>query len=713
MRDLHRYDPRRPIIAIDSETALFGPGNMAPLASCWAFAWRDGSKVVTDLQSHRDGARWFMQLLDEAAAGKWTLSFQNGPYDFAVLMAEYPEAIPLVRKALEAGAIHDTLHAEWLLDTALGLLRVEWSEEKQEYKSNKSYGLENLARVYLGWPPYKDEWRLRYGELRDVPIHMYPEGARIYPQKDVEATLLITEIQRDQAARIAPHDPLVASLAHVNRTYTALHMIACWGQELDPDDAQVLYECMVRYTEGFVPALEEAGLVVRHLKGKKAGSLTKKKAPLQALVARALTESGMLEVEGHVDWQEVLARPMDFLDDDYLTEGGKTGNRQIKCSGDVLKTLAAYEGYADPELAKLIKTEGAFLEGEKLRTAFGAPMQIFGAGPLHSRYGFAETGRTTCSGGSKKARTGFNIQQLPRKLPKELVKLILERVGREIDVRSCFTARKGWVLSSSDYSALEACTFAQACKWLVGYSELGEAINRGIDPHTLFATDLLHCTYEEALARVQAEDPIATMARQRSKVGNFGFPGGMGWKKFLKYARGQGVVLTAAESKELHRLYRARWPEALDYFGLASAACENGETTIIGMVSQMVRGGVNYTAWCNGNFQEHAAFGATTACWSIVWECYDESLGSDLYGSRVDAFVHDEFIGEHPEDRAHEAATRLAEIGVEEMQAINPDVKITMEPALMRRWYKGAKTVRDEHGRLQCWEPKAPERRAA
>lgn len=712
MRDLHRYDPRRPIIAIDSETARFGPGNMAPLASCWAFAWREAGRVKTELLSHREGARKVMRLLVEAIDGKWTLTFQNGPYDFAVLMAEYPEAIPLVRKALEAGAVHDTMHAEWLLDTALGLLRVEWSEEKQEYKANKSYALENLARVYLGWPPYKDEWRLRYAELRDTPISMYPEGARVYPQKDVEATLLITEIQREQAARIAPHDPLVASLAHVCRSYTALHIVACWGQELNPIDAEILYECMGIYTELFVPDLEKAGLVVRVKKGKKAGALTKKKAPLQELVAKALVESAMVEREG-AHWEDVLANPMDYLDDDHLTDGGKSGNRQVKCSGDVLKALAAFDGYRDRELAKLIKTEGAFLEGEKLRTAFGAPMQLFGAGPIHSRYGWAETGRTTCSGGSKRARTGFNIQQLPRKLPKELTMLIIERVGREIDVRSCITARPGWVLSSSDYSALEACTFAQACKWLVGYSELGDAINGGVDPHTLFATDLLHCSYEEALARVKAEDPIAAAARQRSKVGNFGFPGGMGWKKFLKYARAQGVVMTAAESKELHALYRKRWPEALDYFKLASNACENGETTIVGMVSQMVRGGVNYTAWCNGNFQEQAAFGATTALWMMVMECYDETLGSVLFGSRINAFVHDEFIGEHPEDRAHEAAERIAEIGIEEMQAINPDVKISMEPALMKRWLKGAKTVRDEGGRLIPWEPKTPEKKAA
>lgn len=713
MRELLPYDRERPIVAIDSETALFGPGNMAPLASCWAFAWREDGRIVTDLLSHREGAREVMRLLEQAINGQVTLTFQNGPFDFAVLMSEYPEAIRLVRLAFESGAIHDTMCAEWLLDTALGLLRAEWSEESQEYKLKKQYSLENLARIYLGWPPYKDEWRMRYSELRNVPINMYPEAAAIYPKKDVEATLLITELQREAALRIAPHDPLVASLAHVCRTYMALNLIACWGQELDPDDALALFQSMAQFSESFVPALEEEGLVVRKTTGKDKGKLTKKKAPLQELVARGLVESGMLETDDpNVTWIDVLQNPVAFLDDDFLTEGGKykeDAKRQVKCSADVLKTLAAYEGYADPAFKKLVKIEGAFLEAEKLRTSFGVPMQLFGAGPVHARYNFAETGRTTCSGGSKKNRMGFNIQQLPRKLPKDLIALIYKMHGRDIDVRSCFRARAGYVMSSTDYSALEACTFAQACKWLVGYSALGDAINQGIDPHTLFATDLLHCTYEEALARVNAEEPDAVMARQRSKVGNFGFPGGMGWKKFLKYARGQGVILQAHESKLLHSLYRKRWPESLDYFKLASEACENGGTTIIGMVSGMVRGDVNYTAWCNGNFQEHAAFGATSAAWTIVWECYDQSLESVLYGSRVTGFVHDEFLAEHPEECAHEAAERLAECAVEDMQHINPDVLIKAEPCLMDRWYKGAKTVRDEHGRLLKWEPKKKE----
>ncbi len=687
-----KYDSNRPIVAIDSETSLFKSGRMAPLATCWAFAWRDArGSIETDLLSHREGAREVMGLLEQAVAGKITLALQNGPYDFAVLAAEYPEALPLIFDAHEAGAIHDTMFAEQIVDIARGLLRMEFDEEAGEYKSKKSYGLENLARIHLWWPPYKDEWRMRYAELRDVAIKDYPEAASIYPKKDAEATLRITEIQRDIAAGIAPHDPLVAVLAHVCRTYTALHFVACWGHEVDADDAIILEQCIREYGGAFVPDLISAGLVHRVAKGKKAGSLTKKKAPLQALIVNDWLNRFAIDV----DTADVLTDPATWLPPEMLTDGGRSGVPQVKYASDVLVDCI------DPRLKKM----AAYLESEKLRSSFGTPLLQFAGRTLHSRYGLAETGRTTCSGGSKRSRMGFNVQQLPAKMPKKLVALMMEKLGREIDIRSCFVPRPGWVYSSSDFAALEMCTFAQACKWLVGYSTLGDALNNGVDPHTLFASDLLSATYEDTLALVKAKDPDAIAARKRAKVGGFGFMGGMGAKKFVMYAKKQDVALELEESQRLHALYRQRWPETKAYFEMASQAVNGGETTMVGLVSDMVRGGVGYSDWCNGNFQEPAAYGATSGVWKIVRECYDERLATPLLGSRMTAFIHDEFQAEHPADRAHEAATRLADVARETMQECVPDVTIRIEPALMRKWWKRAETVRDEQGRLVPWEP--------
>jgi hypothetical protein len=705
-----KYDPSLPLIAVDTETALFSRGEMAPQLTCVSFAQREGGRIKTELLNHVDGVRKVKRLLEGGAC----ITGQNFPYDVAVFVREAPELLPLFFDAYEAGRIHDTQHAEWVNDTALGILRSEWDEEKGEYVNKKSYALENLARIHLSAMPYKDEWRLRYAELRGVPISAYPEPARKYPQLDARYTLEVAECQRDIAARIQPHDPLAASLAHVSRTYLALHLVAIWGQEIDWSRARQFEQLVREYAATFIPDMEDAGLLVRTLRGKNKGKLTEKKAPLQELVARAHIENDEIAVfDALMPLEEclsaLLTSPADYLDDDFLTDGGKSGNRQIKCAASVLKDLALHD-YADPTTNKLLKKVAGFKEAKKLHGSFALPLKKFGAGPTHSRYGFAETGRTTCSGGPKKNRTGLNDQQLPRKNPKALVKFMMERIGFEIDARSCYVARKGWVKSSIDYNSLEMRTFAQACIWLVGYSTLGEALNAGLDPHTIFAADLVNASYEDVLAAIEAGEEDAKDARQRAKVANFGYPGGMGARKFLRYAKQQDIVMTLNESKRLRERYLARWVEANDYFALMGNEVGEGEATYVGIASGFLSGGCRYTDLCNRNFQELAAFGATSALWRYVRECYDERCNSALFGSRVNAFIHDEIIGEHPEEVAHEAAERGAAIMIETMQGITPDIDSEAEPALMRRWYKGAKTVRDKHKRLVPWEP---ERKAA
>lgn len=676
---------------------------MAPPASCWSFAFRKAGRLETELLSHYEGAHEVMDLLRRAAYGECVLAFQNGPYDFAVLAAEYPQAIPLIFDAHEAGGIHDTMYAEQLIDIARGTLRLKQDEDTGEYTSAKSYGLEAMANQHLRAPFYKDEWRMRYVELRDVAIADYPEAAAKYPQLDAEYTLRIAELQRDIARDMNPHDPLVAALSHTCRTYLALHYASCWGRELDPDRVAKLHAATSAYCDTFVPDLEKVGLVNRVRKGAKAGTITKKKAPLQALVVRDWIERLGGEYDQHFDrdWSiedcttAVLADPANFLPENMLTDGGTSGVRQVKCAASVLQDAV------DPRLTAM----ALFLEAEKLRTSFAVPLQKFGYGPTHARYGFAETGRTTCSGGSKRNRMALNDQQMPRKLPKALALIMLEQFGEEIDVRSCYVARDGWMLSSVDFASLEMCTFAQVCIWMVGFSKLAEAINQGVDPHTLFACALLGTSYEEALALVKASDVEATAMRQRAKVGNFGFPGGMGAAKFRQYAKQQGVIISEADAKHLKSMFLDRWPEAKDYFTVVGDLIGEGDAVCVQHGSERVRGGMRFTDACNGFFQGLAADGATEAVWNVTREMYDERLGSVLYGSRISAFVHDEIIAEHPACVAHEAAERMTQVMIETMQRWVPDVKISAEPALMTRWMKGAKTVRDHSGRLQPWEP--------
>jgi DNA polymerase I-like protein with 3'-5' exonuclease and polymerase domains len=116
---------------------------------------------------------------------------------------------------------------------------------------------------------------------------------------------------------------------------------------------------------------------------------------------------------------------------------------------------------------------------------------------------------------------------------------------------------------------------------------------------------------------------------------------------------------------------------------------------------------VRFTSAANGYFQALAADGMKAALRVVSRECNDRRLKSPLFGSRFIFVPHDEFIMEHPEDVAPEAAARVGEVMVAEMAPYVPDVaeNLSAEPALMRRWYKGAEAVYDLAGRLVPWEP--------
>ena len=68
-------------------------------------------------------------------------------------------------------------------------------------------------------------------------------------------------------------------------------------------------------------------------------------------------------------------------------------------------------------------------------------------------------------------------------------------------------------------------------------------------------------------------------------------------------------------------------------------------------------------------------------------------------------FIHDEILAEVPIEKATEASTALSNIMVDTMTELcTPHINIKAEPALMKRWYKGAEAVWKD-GKLLPWEP--------
>ena len=98
---------------------------------------------------------------------------------------------------------------------------------------------------------------------------------------------------------------------------------------------------------------------------------------------------------------------------------------------------------------------------------------------------------------------------------------------RKGGVRECFTARKGWLYSSEDYTGGELVTLAQCCLDLVGHSELARALNGGLDAHLALAGTMMGRDYALMQKLKKAGDKSASYGRQAAKGANFGYGGGM------------------------------------------------------------------------------------------------------------------------------------------------------------------------------------------
>lgn len=279
-----------------------------------------------------------------------------------------------------------------------------------------------------------------------------------------------------------------------------------------------------------------------------------------------------------------------------------------------------------------------------------------------------------------------------------------------ISMRECFVPRDGFVFCSVDYDAFELRTWAQVCLWTVKRSRLAEVLREGKDPHVELGASLAGIRKEVAYEIMQKKhgtekyEEFKSHFRQTAKVGNFGFPGGMGAKKFCLAAKKQGVEISESQSIALRKKWLSEWPEATDYFSYINALVDR-RAPVVHCVSGRVRGGVIFTSACNSFFQGLAADAAKAAGFALAKEMYTDRH-SPLYGSRIVNFVHDEFITEVPRDRMHEAAMRQAEIQCSVAQRWIPDVPVTASPALMNRWYKKADAVFEE-GRLVPWKPKS------
>lgn len=330
------------MITWDTETALFRPGRMAPPLTCVSYVQDDSPPGLVD---HVEGPALVRASLEkhEEQTG------HNMPYDLLVV-CQADDMLDLVFRAYRTGQIHDTKIRQQVADIARGEFR--WTRTAPPKRQN--YGLDDLCYRHLGYRLDKDTWRLRYGELRGVPIDQWEEGAREYPKADAVTTRLVWQAQVPECEGVHGIE---------ENTYAAwwLHLMAAWGVRTSRAGVQSL----IQATTGEIAAVRDRLVSLGLVRPKK--------------------------VKGVIGWSRdtKLAKVR-------MVEAMAEQNRPVKCTptGEACLDADACTESGDPALVDYAKyTElSAVIAKDLPKLAEGVDL------PIHASYGMAASGRTTCSG---------------------------------------------------------------------------------------------------------------------------------------------------------------------------------------------------------------------------------------------------------------------------------------------------------------------------
>jgi len=341
--------------------------------------------------------------------------------------------------------------------------------------------------------------------------------------------------------------------------------------------------------------------------------------------------------------------------------------------------------------------------------------------------------------------------------------------GQQVDPRGrpCYLPEEGQWLLSADYGALELCSVAQTTFELFGQSRHRDLINSGMDLHCNLGSSLANRlpseftgSYEDFLKLKATNSKFFKHWRKFAKPVGLGYPGGLGANTFMSlakktygvdimkaaqtfpedalpgpdnttvawHARKVGITISSgwrwtpflkgiALAVLLKQVWLDTYPEMVAYFDWVTKQKDdinigaNNEgrtehmlcyTTPMGMH----RAGASFTAVANGRaMQSPAAEGAKTAVYRIMKEC---RVGRLKGVATFPNFIHDEVLLSIPADPdAAASVTEIVEaIMIDSMQNVMPDVRISVESALMTRWRKEAEPVRSrKSGLLLPWEP--------
>lgn len=555
-------------------------------------------------------------------------------YDCAVWAAE--GLAYEVRDAMRAGRIHCT----WVFER-LG--------EVSGHGSRKNLDLATCLKAHgLPAPALKGEGlETGFGQFLDADE--IPEPYRSYALGDLAVGKLY-ERQRRQF-----HDVPLHALARLTYRQYYLQRMSVWGMRVDVGAAEALRR--------------EAEEGLHELRGHaKAWGFIREnpKGPGGYSVNVAAVQAAVLDAYGPA------ACPR--------TKTGQPGRSELVLSEATDPRLNAFATYNG-----LIKT--VTNDVPNLLAAGGAWVS--------TRYGMADTTRTTSGGSKKGSRDGV---------------IAMQNLRTKGGVRECLRPRPGYAYYDADASGLELCTLAQCCVSLLGRRNMADAINAEKNPgamHTLVGAIIAKCSPEEFKRRVKAKDPEAVQIRTRAKNANFGFAGGLGAAKFVDYIRllSKGkTIMTLGETTALKEHWKRGNPDGaawLRYVG--ETGRDDGLFDAYFPGYGITRKNVWYCAAANGPFQALAAAVMSEVIIDVGEAC---DFGV-LSGAHPCLFVHDEIVTEVPEDAVHDFDIAFNRIAPAAALRVMPDVITVFEAEATDRFSKRAQRVVGPDGRLQVWKEAA------
>jgi DNA polymerase I-like protein with 3'-5' exonuclease and polymerase domains len=469
-------------------------------------------------------------------------------------------------------------------------------------------------------------WRLRYSELYGMHPREYPFGAKKYCILDVKDTLAVYKHQQENKSNTGNGSMNTEHL----QVYTsfALQLSTIQGVCVDRKYASEISDRDMKKYNSALDDLVNLGYANRNNKGE--------------------------IVKENKKIKEYLA---DKYPDDvkYTTH---SVNPQVKIGLEDLKKLPS-----DELIDKLI----VIGELQKNCTTYYPPLKN---DRLHPNYGILKATGRTCSY-STSLYPSINIQQLPR----------------DEGIREALVPKPGNVFIGCDYEGLELCSVSQTTLNLFNESGMADKINSGYDLHSYMGSVLMGISYEEFMKRKDEKDSEVLHWRSVAKPINLGIPGGMYPRRMAEWARdNHGIDMTYKEAKGYRKLYMKEYPEIQKFFNyITKKYGRDGAMSY--SVNGRHRAQCRFTDMSNGFLmQSLSADGAKIAVCDVTKAFYNKS--NVLYGSNMIAFVHDEIIIETSKDNIENKTKALANIMIEAMKCVMPDIRITCEAAVMDRWAK-------------------------